>query len=227
MTKTCGIYKITNKLLNKSYIGQSIHIEDRWKEHMWGKGSVNLHNDFKIYGLENFQFEILEICNPEFLLEREKYWIKFYNTYENGYNLNDGGDNSKYAIEKTKKKVYCYNLQGEFLTEYDSISEAERQTGISNSNICRAIKTCGRTQKFLWSYEKADILPAYKRKVSHAPKQGKSVLQYSKEGILLNQFRTLAEAKQITGISDASISQVCKGKRKTAGGYIWKLVEEE
>ena len=79
---------------------------------MWGKGSVDLHNDFKIYGLENFQFEILEICNPEFLLEREKYWIKFYNTYENGYNLNDGGDNSKYAIEKTKKKVYCYNLQG-------------------------------------------------------------------------------------------------------------------
>lgn len=224
MTKTCGIYKITNKILEKSYVGQSIHIEDRWKEHLWGKGNADLYVDFHKYGVENFTFEILEICNKELLLEREKYWIAFYDTYHNGYNMNDGGDNSHFAITKTKKIVYCYDLDGNFITEYESLSEAERQTGIPNSNISRAISTGGRTQKYLWSYEKLPHINKYKRKTGKVPHKTKKVGQFSKTNELLEIYNSLIEAKEKTGISDASISQVCHQKRKTAGGFIWKFI---
>lgn len=224
MTKTCGIYKITNKILDKSYIGQSIHIEDRWKEHLWGKGNADLYVDFHKYGVENFAFEILEICSKEQLLEREKYWIALYDTYENGYNMNDGGDNSRFAIAKTKKTVYCYDLEGNFITEYESLNEAERQTGINNSNISRAIRTCGRTQQYMWSYEKLPSLTKYKRKMGKLPDKTKKVGQFSKDGILLQTYNSLKEAKEKTGISDTSISQVCHQKRKSAGGFLWKFM---
>ena len=57
-----GIYKITNKLTNKAYIGQSIDIKRRWKEHRYNIGSNKnpLYLDFEKYGLDNFSFEILE-----------------------------------------------------------------------------------------------------------------------------------------------------------------------
>jgi hypothetical protein len=59
-TPICGIYQITNKINNKIYIGQSIDIERRWNQHMYGKGSVVLMNAITKYGLDNFEFKILE-----------------------------------------------------------------------------------------------------------------------------------------------------------------------
>ena len=59
-TPICGIYQITNKVNNKIYIGQSIDIERRWNQHKYGKGSVVLMNAIKKYGLDNFEFKILE-----------------------------------------------------------------------------------------------------------------------------------------------------------------------
>lgn len=224
MNKTCGIYKITNKILNKSYIGKSIHIEERWKQHLSGRGSLELYKDFVYYGKENFIFEIIEVCKKNELTQKEKYWISHYNTFLNGYNLNDGGDNSHFAIAKTKKEVYCYNLNGEFLKQYESLSDAERQTGINNSNISRAIKTQGRTKEYLWSYEKLANLTPYKRKVGVIVPKGKKVEQLDLNGNVLNQFESLKQAEEATGVNLGSISLVCNNKRKTAGGYIWRFI---
>ena len=57
-----GIYKITNKINQKCYIGQSIHIEKRWKEHvnLAQTGETLLYKAFRKYGIENFIFEIIE-----------------------------------------------------------------------------------------------------------------------------------------------------------------------
>lgn len=225
MIKTCGIYKITNKVLNKSYIGKSVHIEDRWKQHLSGRGSMELYLDFIKYGKENFIFEILEVCDESNLTRQEKYWINFYHTYPDGYNLNDGGDNSKYAIAKTKKTIYCYDLEGNFLAEYESLKEAQRQTGIDNSNISRAAKTQGRTKGYMWSYEKLPQLNKYKRKTNNKTSgKRKPVGQFDKEGNLIQIYESSAEAKRQTGISNSSIGEVCQNKRKTAGGYIWKFM---
>ena len=92
-----GIYKITNLINNKSYIGLSTHIEDRWNYHKspynWQREqNKTLYQAIIKYGIENFNFEILEECSPEQLSEKEKYYIKKYDTYNNGYNMTAGGE---------------------------------------------------------------------------------------------------------------------------------------
>lgn len=83
-----GIYKITNKITGKSYIGQSIDIKRRWREHINRIGCLSnqLYIDFQKFGIENFDFSIIEECKREELNDREIYWINYYDTYNNGYN---------------------------------------------------------------------------------------------------------------------------------------------
>lgn len=228
MNSHCGIYKITNKKTNKIYVGQSVHIEERWKEHLRGKGNKPLFSDFLLYGKENFTFEILELCEKDKLLENEKKWINYFNCYKNGYNENNGGDNSHFAIAKTKKKIFCYDLNGNFLKEYDSLSDAERDTKISNSNISRAAKTEGRTKNFLWSYQRFEKLKPYKRKtasIKNNEKLSKKVKQFDKKMNYLQTFPSIREAYRQTGVKVSSISAVCQKQRKTAGGFIWEYDE--
>lgn len=96
-----GIYKITNLINNKCYIGQSICIERRLLQH---KSTYEISRDpnkplyqaFKKYGLENFSFEVLEECLKEELDNKEKYYIEKYQslTHQNGYNIRAGGEGS-------------------------------------------------------------------------------------------------------------------------------------
>lgn len=91
---SCGIYKITNLINNKVYIGQSINIESRWTHHKnyeTNKSHYPLYCAFKKYGIENFKFEIIELCSIDKLNTQEQYWINFYDSYKNGYNLTIGG----------------------------------------------------------------------------------------------------------------------------------------
>lgn len=87
----CGIYKITNKITKHSYIGQSINIIQRWNSHIScaDNNTYNypLYKSIQKYGIEAFTFEILELCDKQSLNEREQYWINYYNTYNDGYNM--------------------------------------------------------------------------------------------------------------------------------------------
>lgn len=90
-----GIYKITKKQNGKSYIGQSNNIDRRFSEH---KTKTDLAIDIAIhkYGIDAFNFEIIEECSLEKLDEREIYWIAYYDTYKGfGYNCHPGGKNSR------------------------------------------------------------------------------------------------------------------------------------
>lgn len=89
-----GIYKITNKINGKIYIGQSNNIKRRFSEHQTKGTTSRIPLDVAIqkYGKENFDYEILEECTLEQLNEKEKYWIQYFNSIENGYNLSEGGD---------------------------------------------------------------------------------------------------------------------------------------
>lgn len=89
-----GIYKITNKINGKIYVGQSNNIKRRFWEHQNRGTASRIPVDAAIekYGSENFQYDIIEECPVEKLNERETYWIKHFNSIENGYNLSEGGD---------------------------------------------------------------------------------------------------------------------------------------
>ena len=92
----CGIYKITNLLTEQCYIGQSVNISDRWKQHCkCGLGieasTTNvLYNSMQKNGVWNFSFELLEECPKELLNEKEKFWIQMYQSNNFGYNATKG-----------------------------------------------------------------------------------------------------------------------------------------
>ena len=102
-----GIYKITNKKNGKAYVGQSNNIERRFTQHCYKgeKSRIPLDMAIQKYGKDNFAFEIIEECPLEKLNERESYWIKYYNTIENGYNCSEGGDQQSIGENNGRSKL--------------------------------------------------------------------------------------------------------------------------
>lgn len=107
------IYKVTNKVNGKVYIGQTIQsIKDRWYRHCGksglSKAEMNTHFKRAIlkYGKESFNIEILEEVDSSKLDEREKYYIKLYDSYNSGYNSTMGGQNGGYRHFKLTE---CYD----------------------------------------------------------------------------------------------------------------------
>lgn len=116
----CGIYKITNKINGKCYIGQSIDIYKRWYTHKspktWAadKGKV-LYRAFVKYGIENFTFEIIEECSRKQLDIREKYWVRYFDSYSNGYNMTKGGQGNNHRDWLRKSKNNQLNWFEDFV----------------------------------------------------------------------------------------------------------------
>lgn len=92
-----GIYKITNQLNGKIYIGQTVNLRTRWSDHIKMGLGADPPSRNKLYpamaadGVENFTFELLEECDSTQLNEREKFYIEFYDSVNYGYNVTRGG----------------------------------------------------------------------------------------------------------------------------------------
>ena len=93
------IYKITNDINDKVYIGKTIRtLPIRWREHLSDYKEIQetdnrpLYSSMLKYGVNHFTIYEVEECPDELLNEREKFWIAFYDSYENGYNATKGGD---------------------------------------------------------------------------------------------------------------------------------------
>ena len=108
-----GIYKFTNKLNNKVYIGKSVNVERRIKRHLREFKYENIQCYFyraiRKYGIENFDYEIICECKKENLDEMEKYYIHLYNSnnLKYGYNMTEGGDGAlgTHCTEENRKKL--------------------------------------------------------------------------------------------------------------------------
>ena len=157
-----GIYKITNKLNDNCYIGLSIDIERRWHDHQNRYQNINsaeynkaLYRAMRKYGIDNFQFEILELCNSDDLCSREQYWIAYYDSYKNGYNETPGGDiidtrGEKHPNHKLTKEDVIYIRQ---LWASKTISTKEMYYEFANK-----IGKSGFKKIYTWQTWK-DILP--------------------------------------------------------------------
>ena len=112
MGKICGIYCIENIFDNKKYIGQSVDVYKRWKNH---KSTLNKHKHVNCYlqrawdkyGEHCFKFYVLEVCENLQLDELEIQYIKLFNTADanNGYNLNAGGNGNLLPSECVRQKM--------------------------------------------------------------------------------------------------------------------------
>jgi len=142
------IYKITNIITNKCYIGETkqSNPESRWKEHKNtiknGVGCPALKDAVKKYGIENFKFEILIICFDEDRYKYEIEYIKKYNSkVPNGYNILDGGPGGgfegKTHSEQAKKQISEYMKQ-KYIDNPELKKEiSERNKILMNSEIIK------------------------------------------------------------------------------------------
>lgn len=139
-----GIYKIENKLNGKIYIGKSVNILERFNAHKRNAFNTKspeydkvLYKAFRKYGIENFDFEIIEeYIDKDFLNAREIYWIMYYNSQILGYNETPGGDgvinvqeenhpNHKLTIEDIKniriRWAACKESSAQIYEDYKNI----------------------------------------------------------------------------------------------------------
>lgn len=170
------IYCIENKINHKKYIGKTIRsIKQRFNAHC---SSINdgtvLHNAMKSYGIENFDIYVLLECDDELLNEKEKEYIRKYNTHwrdGNGYNMSYGGENSPDILE-IKVAAYELDKDCEPILEsrriFKSQSEAARvltkETGKeftsgAISNICNGKKYSSKNYTFCAIDENNNDIP--------------------------------------------------------------------
>lgn len=158
------IYKITNNVNGKIYIGKTINLEDRWYKHKYlaMKGiNRHLYSAMRKYGIDNFSFEVIEQCDDNILNDREKYWIDTLASCDRniGYNKTIGGDSgdtwtynnhqeqtSKLLSEKLKGKKHdpdSYRRAGEKRRGYKMNDEQRKKISdsLKNGHITGRIKS--------------------------------------------------------------------------------------
>ena len=129
------IYKITNTINSKSYIGQTIqNVRERFYQHCATKCSkavsnMAIHRAIKKYGKSNFTVEVIEEIDSANLNDRERYWIKYYNSYNNGYNSTKGGqDGCKPFKDLDVESIIKEYNTGKSLRTLGTIFKVDKQT---------------------------------------------------------------------------------------------------
>ena len=129
------IYKITNNVNGKVYIGQTIQtIKERFYQHCATKCSdsvlnMAIHKAIKKYGKSNFTIEVIEEVDKNSLNDIEKFWIEYYNSYNNGYNSTRGGqDSSTHCKELDTESIIKEYNSGKSLRSIGNTFKVDKQT---------------------------------------------------------------------------------------------------
>lgn len=233
-----GIYTI--KINGRSYIGSSTSIGHRLKHHLWALSNQKHHNRtmqnlFNKYGVENVWFYKVEDCQPDSLIEREKYYIDLLTPYMNHIldpqkivrddvykqRLSDGLKSAyaKGLRPHNDKPVYQYTITGEYLHTYSTCSDAAAL--FNKKRDPSAICMCARGDNYTaynyrWSYEKVDKLVDFEKKYEY-----KLIQQLTLEKVLIKTWRSAKDAETLLGITNISRAAT---KNRTAGGFRWKYV---
>lgn len=129
------IYKITNNVNGKSYIGQTIQdVKERYYQHCatkCNKAVLNMaiHKAILKYGKNNFTLEVIEEVESNLLNDREIYWINYYNSYNNGYNSTLGGQQGfKNFKNLNVEQIIKEYLLGKSLRSIGTMFKVDKQT---------------------------------------------------------------------------------------------------
>ena len=216
-----GIYKITNIKNNKSYIGQSIDIERRWRSHRTEPFNENssqyntiFYKAIRKYGIDNFTFEVLEECPAEQLDEKEKYWIEYYSTYSSqvnskGYNMTSGGEQSSF-LYNTEEILKLWN-------EGKTVKDIADILGCAYSTVsARLVSNQIPKQEIRYRANAYKAIP---------------VEQYTLDGTFVKEYPSISAAirafnKKVDG-STGNISYACEHKLTSAYHYIWRYKTDE
>ena len=233
------IYKHTNKINGKSYIGQTMQsFKNRWgiDGKNYKRHNLFFWNAIQKYGWDNFEHVILEenIPSKEKANEREIYYIKLYRTYVEfedckGYNLTLGGDNR----QNLGNAVYQIDMKTlKPINEFSSIRLAERETNIKRNSIMECCK------KESWSISGGGYYWCFKKDYSTKwkPKQrkdrtdtslNKAVYQIDMKTLkVIRKFKSFGEISRELKCKPCGISLCCQRKLYQNKNFFWCYAED-
>lgn len=248
-----GIYKITNLINNKVYVGQSIDIKERWNQHKYKANNPKelgynsaIHQAFRKYGIENFNFEVIEQCEVNELDFKERYWIQELNSLvPNGYNILTGGQKNRVEphfyyctkcgveITKNSKTGLCFDcyiktqrkverpeketLYQELIDTEGAFSALGKKYRVADNTIRKWCKGYGLPfHSADYKQIKNVVKKPNKRPVAQLDKDTEEIIQC---------FESTAEAaRSLNKKSHGHITEACQGKIKTCYGYKWRYI---
>ena len=214
MEKKSGIYMWTSPS-GKSYIGQSVDLQKRKCAFLrfgdiYGGEKINCAR--KKYNHKSlWNYKVLEYCGIDKLDERERYYIELYDTINNGYNCESGGNENKIVSDEVKRKL-SEAMKGKRCGE-NSPLYGKHLTEEHKSKLSKAKK--GENNPMYGKHRDDETKDKIRLR------RNKAVVQYTKEGEFIAEYESALVAKNITGIDSSNISKCCLGKLKSAGGFKW------
>ena len=207
-----AIYKIVNSINDKVYVGKTIYsIDHRWKRHLIDcrrkerAYRSHLYDAMNKYGVDKFRIELIEECEDSVLDERERYWIKSYDSIRNGYNLTHGGEGYNIIGEEEEENIIRLWKRGDVTREETAIA-----SGVSSKTVQRVLYKNGVTKK--------DI---YSRAASRSrDRNSKPVYCYDLEGNFLKEYPSERAMAKDLGISHTTIGHVLHGRQKSLHGMM-------
>lgn len=201
------IYLIVNQINGKVYVGQTNDFFRRKSEHLNKSKTfkTKLYNAIRKYGEENFEFFIMEEVTEETKDAKEMYYIKFFDTFKNGYNSTVGGEgNKKISDEKVQKIIEDYLTTG-------SANQTGNNLGVDRSTVL--------------SYARLYNLKIEKKPGSNTKRPVVKLEPHTQEELQI--YPSLADAAKDVEGRASNIVSVCRGKKITAYGYSWKYLNSE
>lgn len=228
ITKENGIYRITNIVNNKIYIGSAFckgGLNRRWVAH---KSTLKrnkhfnqyLQNSWNKYGKDNFIFEVLEIVSDsDKIYLREQFYIDFYKSYEVniGYNVS----------RVTSAPMLGLKHTNEAKLKIGAASKGNKYClGFKHSDETKKLMTEARYNESKETREKrAKSLIGNKNGLGFKPDSIISVNQLDKNNNIIKTWESMTYAAKELNLHAGNICRVCKGERKTCGGFKWEIVK--
>lgn len=241
--KRCGIYMIINILNGNRYIGSSKDIQQRLQTHRSNLRHNHHHNEhlqnaWNKYGEKNFDYSILEFCEENIRISREQYYV---DTLKPEYNISVGivelpsySEESRTKLARVRKqriadgliekthcsKLFVYNLQGEFVKEFNSEMDACRELGLTCNGVQKALRGENKHHHgYLLFREKQDSVIPYKR-TKKVDKQYKAIIVQNDNEYY--EFRNAKECSEFFNIHIVSVRGAILHNRKFLHKYMIK-----
>ena len=208
--RTYVVYKYTSPS-GKVYVGQTYNETMRKYYHTYAAikyGKTPFQKAIRKYGIENFEYEVIVSGVPHYMIGAfEKYWINYFKSNEIGYNCTVGGDGVVCPTKEVREKI--------------SITSKGRH---HSEEAKKAIGDAFRGKKLTEEHKQKLRKP---KTLEHAAKVGKAISKKVKCIEADTVYESIYEANISVGLkkNSSNITSVCKGRRKTAGGYHWTYVK--
>lgn len=235
------VYQTVNKVNNKIYIGVHGTETEEFDGYIGNGVSIYKPSTYmnpktpfqyaiKKYGVKNFVRTTIKKFNTEkeaYNLEAELVNEEFIRR-DDTYNLALGGKLNYDNLHNPKKKVYMYDLEGNYIREFSGINIAARTINpkaVNGSHITRAIKTGGAYQGYQWSYTKVPYMKKKQvRKQSEfvKPYTGKKVARCDDNGNIIEIYKTATDCYKA---GYTNVKKVLLGQRERCKGFKFKYLD--